>query len=78
VFTSEDGYARFHAVRATADDAARRLTLDCTDSAGKSMSYPVDLASDDTFASRPLDLAREPGTDRPALKGDPFSYTEIQ
>ena len=78
VFTNRDGYARFQAVRATAGDAARRLTLDCKDSAGKSTSYAVDLASDDTFAPRPLDLSNEPGTDRPPLKGDPLSYTEAQ
>jgi peptidase A4-like protein len=78
VFTNNDGIARFHAVRAKHDDAARTLTLDCTDSAGKSTSYPVDLASDETFASRPLDLAKEPGADRPALAGDPLGYTELQ
>jgi hypothetical protein len=78
VFTNEDGYARFHAVRAASGDAVQRLTLDCTDSAGKSTSYPVDLASNDTFAPHPLDLRKEPGTDRPALKGDPLSYTEAQ
>ena len=39
VFTDDDGYARFHAVRAVAGDAVQRLTLDCTDSAGKPSSY---------------------------------------
>lgn len=78
VFTDDDGYARFHAVRAAAGDAAQRLTLDCTDPAGKASSYAVDLASDDTFAPRPVNLAKERGTDRPALKGDPLSYSQYQ
>jgi len=34
--------------------------------------------SDDTFAPRPVNLANERGTDRPALKGDPLSYTQSQ
>jgi hypothetical protein len=76
VFTDDDGYARFHAVRATANDAVQRLALDCANSAGKSYSYSVDLTADDTFASRPLNLANERGTDRPALKGDPLSYSQ--
>jgi hypothetical protein len=78
VFTDDDGYARFHAVRATASDAIQRLALDCTDSAGKSYSYFVDLTSDETFAPRPLNLANERGTDRPALTGDPLSYSQSE
>jgi hypothetical protein len=76
VFTDDDGYARFHAVRATASDAVQRLALDCTNSAGKSYSYSVDLTADETFAPRALNLANERGTDRPALKGDPLSYSQ--
>ncbi len=78
VFTDDDGYARFHAVKATVGDAVQRLTLDCTDSAGKTYSYSVDLTSGDTFAPRPLNLAIERGTDRPAVKGDPLSYTQSE
>lgn len=78
VFTNADGYARFYAVRASGDDAARSLTLSCKDSAGKATSYTADLSSADTFASRPIDLSKEPGRDRPALKGDPLSYSEAQ
>jgi hypothetical protein len=78
VFTDNDGYARFYAVRAAAGDAVQQLTLDCTDSEGKTSSYPVDLRSDDTFAPRPVNLANEPGIDRPALQGDPLSYTQSQ
>ncbi len=76
VFTDDDGYARFHAVRASAGDEVHMLTLDCTDSAGKTYSYSVDLMSEDTFAPRPLNLANERGVNRPALKGDPLSYTQ--
>jgi hypothetical protein len=34
--------------------------------------------SDDTFAPRPVNLASERGVDRPALSGDPLSYTQSQ
>jgi hypothetical protein len=78
VFTDRDGYARFYAVRAKPDGLARRFILDCKDAAGKTSAYPVDLASEDTFAPHPIDLSREPGVDRPALKGDPLKYTETQ
>jgi hypothetical protein len=78
IFTDDDGYARFHALRATASDAVQRLALDCTNYAGKSYSYSIDLTSDDTFAPRPLNLANERGTDRPALKGDPLSYSQSE
>jgi hypothetical protein len=78
VFTNSDGYARFDAVKAASGDADKTLVMDCTDAAGKASSYPVDLASDETFAVHPLDLSHEPGSERPALKGDPESYTEAQ
>jgi len=78
VFTDDDGYARFHAVRAAAGDKVQRLTLDCTDSDGNFTSYSADLTSADTFAPRPLNLANERGTDRPALQGDPLSYTQAE
>ena len=78
VFTDDDGYARFHAVPASAGDEVNMLTLDCTDSAGKTYSYSVDLMSEDTFAPRPLNLANERGVDRPALTGDPLSYTQSE
>ncbi|MGD0136563.1 MAG: tectonin domain-containing protein [Bryobacteraceae bacterium] len=76
VFTNDDGYARFHAVRATGSGDVQRLAADCTDSAGVSHSYSVDLTSDDTFRPRPLDVSKERGIDRPALEGDPLSYTQ--
>ena len=75
LFTDDDGYARFHAVRAVASDKVQRLTLDCKDSGGRPFLYSVDLTSADTFAPRPVNLAYERGTDRPALTGDPLSYT---
>ena len=78
VFTDSDGYARFHAVRAVAGDKVQRLTLDCRDSAGRNSSYPVDLNSDSTFVRRPLNVANERGIDRPALQGDPLSYSPSQ
>jgi hypothetical protein len=76
VFTDDDGFARFHAVRAAAGDAVQRLTLDCTDSQGALSSFSADLTSADTFEPRPLNLANERGIDRPALSGDPLTYTQ--
>src|SRR5262249_42262948 len=76
VFTDGDGYARFYAVRAKIGGSSQMLT--CTDKAGRTSSYAVDLTSDATFANRPLDIANEPGIDRPALTGDPLSYTQAE
>jgi hypothetical protein len=78
VFTDTDGYARFHAVRPSAGSADETLTLSCTDPAGGAVSFPVDLNANDTFADRPLDIASEPGIDRPALIGDPMSRTQAE
>jgi hypothetical protein len=78
VFTDDDGYARFHAVRAAAGDRVQRLTMDCTDSTGSPSRYYVDLTADDTFAPRPINLANERGTDRPALTDDPLSYSQAE
>lgn len=78
VFTDDDGYARFHAVRAAAEDDVQQLTMDCTDPTGQTASYPIDLTSEETFAPRQVDLAHESGRDRPVLKGDPMSYSQSQ
>jgi hypothetical protein len=78
LLTDADGYARFHALRATAADRTQRLSLTCADSTGKASTYSVDLTSAETFVPRPLDLAAEPGIDRPALSGDPMSYSQGQ
>jgi hypothetical protein len=56
----------------TRADAVQRLTLDCTDSDGPTSTCPVDLMADDTFTPR------ERGKDRPALTGDPLSYTRSE
>jgi hypothetical protein len=78
VFTDGDGYARFYAVRPASTYAVTELTLDCKDSAGRASSYAVDLTAAATFTPHPLDLANEPGRDRPALAGDPLAYTQAQ
>jgi hypothetical protein len=78
VSTDHDGFARFYAVRATPQDAVQRLTLSCKDASGAASSYSVDLTAAQTFAAHPLNLAEEPGTDRPALQGDPMSFTQAQ
>jgi hypothetical protein len=78
VFTDADGYARFHAVRPNVGSVGETLVLSCTDSAGGAVSYPVDLNANETFAYRPLDIASEPGIDRPALTSDPMSLTQTE
>ena len=78
VHSDDDGYARFHAVRARSGDMVLQLNLDCTDPAGNFSAHSVDLTSDDTFVPRPLNLANERGVDRPALTGDPLSYTQSE
>jgi hypothetical protein len=76
VFTDNDGYARFYAVRMKSAGQAQVLT--CKDEGGQTNTYSVDLTSGDTFVHRPLDLAKEPGIDRPALTGDPLSYSQAE
>jgi hypothetical protein len=78
VYTDDDGYARFYALRMAAGSPKRRQVLDCADDNGKRSTFPVDLASDETFARRPVDLAGQRGRDRPPLSGDPFSYSQAE
>jgi hypothetical protein len=77
VGVDEDGVARFEAVRATSPQSGiDKLTLDCTDSSGNGQSYSVDLRSDETFAPRPFDPSLTTLKLRPALSGDPQSFTQ--
>src|SRR5208283_299772 len=73
-----DGVVRFLAVRPTLPNSVDRLTLDCTDSQGNANSYPIDLRSEETFADRPFDPLRANLAVRPALTGDPLSFTQDQ
>ena len=73
VFTDGDGYARFFAVRSA---AAQVLT--CANESKEISEYAVDLASESTFAERPLDIAKEPGIDRPPLAGDPLTISQAE
>ena len=43
VFTDDDGYARFHAVRASSPGDPQQLTLSCKDSSGKTTTYTAGL-----------------------------------
>jgi len=70
-----DGVARFQAVRALHAGDVEQLALDCTDAQGHATTYDVDLRSDDTFAARPFDPIRAGYEPRPALSGDPLSYS---
>ena len=76
VFTDGDGYARFYAVKAKTGGQSQILT--CTNEAGQTSSYAVDLTSETTFVNRPLDISKERGIDRPPLTGDPLSYTQAE
>lgn len=76
ILTDADGYARFHAVRAA--PGTRPESLSCTDETGEASSLSVDLSAAEVFASRPLDISREPGIDRPALAGDPARLSETE
>lgn len=78
IVADHDGYARFHAVRSIGESDAKSLTLNCADEQGKATSIAVDLTAEETFAPRPLNLENEPGKDRPALKGDPLTFTQAQ
>jgi hypothetical protein len=78
IVTDHDGFARFGAVRATAADVVQRLSMNCSDAAGNAPSFSVDLTSEETFTPRPLDIAGEPGIDRPPLVGDPMAYSAAQ
>jgi hypothetical protein len=76
VFTDGDSYARFYAVRAKTSGQSQILT--CTNEAGQTSSYAVDLTSETTFVNRPLDISKERGIARPPLTGDPLSYTQAE
>jgi hypothetical protein len=78
ISTDDDGYARFHALRATDGSPAQRVILDCKDANGKESSYSANLASEETFVPRPVNIANERGIDRPALRGDPVRYPQAQ
>jgi hypothetical protein len=78
VYSDDDGYARFHAVRPQPGTQATQLSLRCTDAKGKPHSYPVNLHDAAVFAPHPLNIAHEAGIDRPALAGDPLRYTQLQ
>jgi hypothetical protein len=76
VSADEDGVVRFQAVRATPMDRVTALALDCTDSNGRSSTYSIDLQSEETFTPHPFDPHRANLAFRPALTGDPLSYTQ--
>jgi len=75
LYSNDDGYVRFHAVRATAPDDVRSVTINCVDPVGHRSSYVADLSSAEVFEPHPLDVSLEPGTDRPVLMGNPMNYS---
>jgi hypothetical protein len=75
VGVAADGVARFSALRPANPQDVAKLTLDCTDGQGLAHNYPVDLTRQDIFAPRPFDAVRARLDTRPALAGDPLSYS---
>ena len=75
VNADEDGVARFLAVRPTRPNSVTKLQLGCT-VGGQHKTYTVDLRSAATFASHPFDASRTTLPVRPALTGDPSSFTQ--
>jgi hypothetical protein len=71
-----DGVVRFQAVRPTLPNSVDRLALVCTDSGGNDSTYSIDLRSGGTFAPRPFDPSSANLAFRPALTGDPLSFTQ--
>ena len=78
VLTDEDGYARFHALAATRTSPVTTMTLACQSSDGRAYNYNVDLTDTRTFARNPRDWSKVPGSERPALSGDPLRYTQAE
>jgi len=76
VTADDDGVVRFLALRPTQPGSVDRLALDCTDSNGNAQIYSVDLHAKDTFTSQPFNPALANTEYRPALTGDPLSYTQ--
>jgi hypothetical protein len=76
VRSDEDGVIRFLAARPRLPGSVERLALDCTDSTGVAQTYSVDLRSEDAFAPRPFNPSLTTLAFRPALTGDPLSYTQ--
>jgi hypothetical protein len=78
VLADEDGIARFYAVRASAEEVTRRLSLDCHDEEGRVGNYPVDLDSDFTFQMHEPMVTPSSDSLRPALIGDPLQYSQSE
>jgi hypothetical protein len=78
LYTDDDGYARFQAVRPETGAEPKPLTMDCADPKGETHSYPINLNDPTVFAPNPLNIAHERGIDRPALAGNPLHYTQQQ
>ncbi|HEY1811460.1 MAG TPA: hypothetical protein VGG74_03835 [Kofleriaceae bacterium] len=72
VYADDRGAATFSALHATAGDPDAALTLACHDDTGWTQSYELDRSADATFLP-PTNLPA--GTVRPALTGDPLSYS---
>jgi hypothetical protein len=64
IYTDDDGYARFHAMRMQEVSKNRYQILDCTDDQEKHSVVPVDFASKDIFARHRLDIDGERGKAR--------------
>jgi hypothetical protein len=78
VYTDDDGYARFYAMKLKTNSELRHQLLSCIDEKGIQSVFAVDLASDDIFAPHPLPISGERGRARPSLRGDPFAQSDLE
>ncbi len=76
VRSNADGVVRFLAVRPTHASSVEELALDCTDPQGNASTYHADLRSEETFVPRPFNPKLASLAFRPALTGDPLSFTQ--
>jgi hypothetical protein len=77
VFADDLGVVQFGAMPAAPGDTVTALSLDCHDDAGRTHTYPIDLTAAKTFNALPSNaVAVDPRSIRPALTGDPMSYSQ--
>ncbi len=77
VIADDLGVAQFGAVPAGPNSTVTALSLACHDDTGRTQSYAIDLTSSATFqALRASATTPDPKSVRPALTGDPASYSQ--
>jgi hypothetical protein len=80
VYADERGLASFrapHLTSATPAEIPTHLSLDCDTGDGTTVSHSIDLTADATFRA-PIFPETSPSLRRPALTGDPMSYSQSE